>query len=186
MKRPLLLCAFLLLAGCASSPKTHFFTLSVRPGGQRGISVPVQLAAVHLPPTLDRLQMVWLSGENSVQISETNRWSAPIDEMVRNVLSQDLAARLSPGKLILPDAPAPLGTRRIVVTLAQFGRRANGEVTLSGSWALLGPDSDLPLLERTVDLETGPAANPEAVAAVMSALLGELAGKIVAGMAARD
>ena len=88
-----------LLAACGSSPKTHFYTLSVAPGSTgHGIQTPVQLAAVHIPPSLDRRQMVRLTSANSVEISEVNRWSAPFDEMVRNVLAQDLAARLPTGK----------------------------------------------------------------------------------------
>ncbi|HEX5176956.1 MAG TPA: PqiC family protein [Chthoniobacteraceae bacterium] len=174
----------ILLTGCASSPKTNFYTLNVVPGetGRRSISFPVQLAAVHLPPSLDRRQMVSMTDQNSVKVSETNRWSGALDEMVRNVLSQDLAARLPKGKVILPEAPAPGNTGTLVVTIAQFGPDASGEVKLNGSWALLNAGSPTPVLERDVLLNAGPAASPDATAAAMSQALGQLANKIAAAL----
>lgn len=174
----------LLLTGCGSSPKTHFYTLNTEPAsiGRQAIGFPLQLTAVHLPPSLDRRQMVRMSGPNSVQISETDRWSASFGEMVRNVLAQDLSARLPNRKVILPRAPAPAGTAELVVTLAQFGPAANGRVGLRGSYALLGANSQTPVLERNFHIDAGPAPSAEATAAAMSQALGQLAGKIAAGV----
>lgn len=184
MRKTLALFSTLLLAGCGSSPKTNFYTLSVPPAptGRHSISSPVQLAAVHIPPSLDRRQMVRMTNENSVQISETDRWSAPFDEMVRNVLSQDLAALLPKGKVILPEAPAPRGAGTLVVTIAQFGPDASGEVKLNGSWALLNNSSGGPQLERDFELDGGRAANAEATAAAMSRALNQLANTIAADL----
>jgi uncharacterized protein len=176
-----LLSVMFLLTGCGSSPKTNFYTLSVIPGktGAESVSSPVQLAAVHIPSSLDRQQMVSMTSANRVQISETNRWLGAFDEMARNVLAQDLAARLPKGKVILPQAPAPAGTATLVVTIAQFGPGANGSVKLSGSWALLRYNSGVPILERDFQLEAGPAEDPPGTAAAMSRALGQLAGEIV-------
>jgi uncharacterized protein len=170
-----------LLTGCGSSPKTNFYTLSVIPGktGAESVSSPVQLAAVHIPSSLDRQQMVSMTSANRVQISETNRWLGAFDEMARNVLAQDLAARLPKGKVILPQAPAPAGTTTLVVTIAQFGPDADGRVKLNGSWALLHGSSGLPALERNFQLDAGPTADADATAAAMSRALGQLAGEIV-------
>jgi uncharacterized lipoprotein YmbA len=142
------------------------------------VPFPVQVAAVHIPPVLDRRQLVRMTGENRVQISDTERWSAALDDMVRNVLSQDLAARLPQGRVILPDAPPPPGTGTLVVTIAQFGPEATGDVHLTGSWTLLTGGSDTPILERDFHLEAGPAASADATAAAMSRTLGQLASAI--------
>ncbi|HEY1582849.1 MAG TPA: ABC-type transport auxiliary lipoprotein family protein [Chthoniobacterales bacterium] len=170
----------LILSGCGSSPKTHFYTLSTTPAasGQHSISSPVQVTAVHLPPSLDRRQMVRMTGANSVEVSEVDRWSGAFDEMIRNVLSQDLAVRLSAGRLIFPDAPPLPGTRMIVVTVAQFGPTADGEVQLQGSWALLGEASGRPMQEHNFLFRAGPAPDAAATAAAMSRTLGELASAI--------
>jgi uncharacterized lipoprotein YmbA len=172
--------AAVFLAGCASSPKTNFYVLSVVPGGSGhgGLSAPVQLSAVHIPPSLDRRQMVRLTNENRLAISETNRWAAPIDEMVRSVLSQDLAARFPNGSVILPQAPAPAGTRTLVVTIAQFGPDPVGMVRLSGSWTLLDQETGEVTREHDFRFNAGPAKNPTETAAAMSQALGRLSAAI--------
>jgi uncharacterized lipoprotein YmbA len=174
----------LLLAGCGSSPKTHFYTLSTVPGatGRRSASTAIQVSAVHVPPSLDRQQMVSMSGTNSVEISETNRWSAPFDEMVRNVLAQNLAARLSPNRVILPEAPAPPRTASLVVTIAKFAPDASGLVRLQGSWTVLSDESGAPITHRNFNLTAGPATTADSGAAAMSEVLGRLANQIAAAL----
>jgi uncharacterized protein len=182
MRRFLIGVSCLLAVGCGSSPKTHFYTLNTVPAtvGHRQISFPVQLVAAQLPPSLDRRQMVRATGANTVKISASERWSAPLDEMVRNVLSQDLVTRLPKDKVILPEAPAPAGTGTIVVTIAQFGPVATGEVKLTGSWTLLKKGSNTAILQRDFHLRAGPAATADATAATMSRALGRLADAMVA------
>jgi uncharacterized lipoprotein YmbA len=135
----------------------------------------VQVVAVHVPPSLDRKQMVRMTGRNNVKISETDRWSAPLDEMIRNVLAQDLVARLPKNRVILPDAPAPPGTGMIVVTIAQYGPDPSGDVKLNGSWTLLETGSNKPILERNFQLSGGTAASADATAAATSRVLAQLA-----------
>lgn len=175
----------LLLASCGSSPRTHFFMLSADQGGHApasSVSFPVQLAAVHIPPALDRRQMVRMTGNNSVEISDTDRWSAPIGQMVRNVLAQDLTARLPEGRVILPDAPAPPGTHRLVVTISRFGPDANAAVRLDGSWVLLAAGADTAVMTRDFQLDSGPAPTADAAAQAMSRALGQLATEIAASL----
>lgn len=189
MHKSLSVLFILLLTGCGMSPKTHFFTLSVVPGNsdyQAAVPFPVQLVAVHIPPVLDRRQIVRMTGENRIQVSDTNRWSAALDVMVRNVLSQDLAELLPKGKVILPEAPPPPGTGTLVVTLAQFGPDATGDVHLNGSWSLLTDSSNTPRLERHFQLNAGPAANADATAAAMSRALGQLASIIASTLSQSD
>ena len=126
--------------------------------------------------------MVRLRNENQLEISETNRWAAPFDEMVRNILSQDLAARFPNGSVILPQAPALDGTRTLVVTIAQFGPDAAGIVRLSGSWALLDEVTGAVRREHDFRFDAGPATQPNETAAAMSQALGRLSARIAAAL----
>jgi uncharacterized lipoprotein YmbA len=170
------------LAGCGSSPKTHFYTLNTAPAatGRHSLSFPVQVSAVHVPPSLDRRQMVSLTDRNEVKISETNQWSAPLDIMARNVLAQNLVTRLPPNRVILPEAPAPLGCATLVVTISKFAPEADGEVRFAGSWSLLRGGETI--RERHFELQQPGAGDAQSTAGVMSALLGELADRIAAGL----
>jgi uncharacterized protein len=183
VRRAIMLLAALALADCGTSPKTNYFTLTATPPSEHAtasISSPVTVAAVHVPPALDRREMVRRTGANSVDISDRDRWTAPLGEMSRSVLSQDLAARLPAGKVVPPDAPAPPRTAQIVVSLAQFGPAGDGRVVLDGDWSLVD-DREKPLLRRTVSLETAsPGRGADGQAAAMSRLIGQLAGRIAA------
>jgi uncharacterized lipoprotein YmbA len=187
VRRTLLaLTALLLLASCGSSPKTHFYTLSPVPGGggAASLATPVTVADVALPPALDRREMVRFTSSNTVDMSDRDRWAAPLGDMTRSTLSQDLAERLPAGTVILPDAPAPPRTRRIMVTIAQFAPDGRDHIVLNGSWSLVADSAERPLLRRDFSLTTpSPGADRDAQAVGMSRLLGELASGIAAALA---
>ena len=169
----------LTLAACASSPPTRFFALDPAPGGERHDAVkPVKVDAVHIPPALDRNSMVRGESDNQLQISSQDRWAGDLGEMIRRVLTQDLAGRLPAGMVIAPDSPAPPSARGLVVDILTFQPQATGEVVLDADWTLLEGTQSNPVLRRSVHL-TGPAApSAQGEAAAMSTLLGQLADSI--------
>jgi uncharacterized protein len=173
------------LAACGSSPKTQFFTLSPASAGApttATIAQPVTVAAVHVPGTLDRLEMVRPTGTNTVDVDSTDRWTAPLGDMTRRVLSEDLATRLPKDKVVLPDAPAPPRTAEIVVSISEFGPDPKGGSILSGSWSLVKNGGGAPSLSRNFELRGGAAQSAAAQAAVMSNLLAQLAGQIASAL----
>ncbi len=182
------ICLALSLTNCGSSPKTHFFTLSAKPpsGGQPApISLPVTVAAVHVPPSLDRREMARGTGGNAVDVDEQDRWTAPLGDMVRRVLSEDLAERISKERIILPDAPAPRDTGQIVLSISEYGP-TGGAVKLDGSWSLLSSNQKL-ILRRDVALQTpSPAPDANGQAAAMSELLGQLASDVTDALTRTD
>ncbi|MGH7036115.1 MAG: PqiC family protein [Stellaceae bacterium] len=184
--RAIVLLAAALLAGCGSSPKTHYYTLDPVSGlgnGKLAIATPVTVAAVHLPASLDRREMIRQTGQNAVDISEQDRWEAPLGGLTRRVLTQDLAAYLPEDMVILPDSPAPPRTAQIVVSITQFAPDAAGEVTLGGSWALLEGGSGKLIMSRAVRFESpATARDASSQASAMSALLGRLAEQIAGGL----
>ena len=193
MRKILACTSMLLLCGCSvvgSSPKTRFYTLDAltapnASGAPARLTHPVTVAAVHIPPSLDRREMVVHTDANSVAISGTDRWTGPLGPMMRRVLSEDLAARLSQESLILPDAPAPPDTRRIVVTVLRFGPAAGGDVVLDANWTVVGAAGGEPILRRDVQFREHRAARDgNAIAAAMSRLLGRLAGQIAGALTA--
>lgn len=188
MKRLAILSAGLVLSGCGHSPPTRFYTLDAVPPprpASAGSGAPVQLAAVHLPPTLDRPQLVTQTGPNRLEVSEQDQWGAPLDEMMRRTLAQDLLARLPEGSFIPPNAPRPAGARGLVVDVVQL-QATPGRVVMQANWSLTGGASGDALLSRTVEL-SAPAAGQGAggQAAAISRLLGELSDRIVVALAAR-
>jgi uncharacterized protein len=181
--KPFVLAAALIiatvLAACRSSPPTRFFALTPTDGQKITADGAVQVVAVHIPESLDKQEIIRESQTGRVVGSNRNRWTAPLDELLREVLSRDLARRLQPGTVVLPDAPSPVGTRRIVLDVLKFSGDTTGRVILAGGWSLLPPGSDIPLLTREVHLSetTDPRDYANQVTA-MSRLLGLLADEI--------
>jgi hypothetical protein len=171
--------AALALAACGHSPSTQFFLLgAVRasPPATHFVGSPVQLRAVHIPAVLDRVELVGALPGGRLQIDQFRQWGAPMADMIRSVLSQDLTERLPAGMVAPPQAPAPPGARGIVVDVLEFQPEADGSVVLNAGWTLLGAGPSHPPLSEQRRLQL-PAVGASASARVqvMNQLLGELA-----------
>jgi uncharacterized protein len=195
-----------LLASCASSPPTQFYTLEpvqpCRPPGagsaganacpsvsiqERSLHAstgPIQVAPVHIPAVLERQEIVTGRGSNELVLSNRHRWGAPVAEMVRRTLTQDLQQRMQGNDVVLPEQPAPPNTREIVVEILRLQSDAAGRVALQGSWSLLPSGSDKPSLMGTFSLaEQASATSYADQVQAMSRLLGQLADEIVSAIA---
>jgi uncharacterized protein len=177
--------ALVALAGCGSSPPTHFFTLDpIAPQTQLKATpdAPIQVASVHIPSALDRLSMVRGEQDHQLTISDQDRWGAPFDDMTRRVLTQDLSHRLPPGMVLPPDAKLSGAARGVVVDILGFQPDASGRVMLDADWTLLQGDPAKPVLRRSVHLTDEGGASAADQAAAMSRLVGRLADQIVSGV----
>lgn len=178
--------ASLLLASCGHSPPTRFFTLDpLPPSGAAPASriAPVQLEAVHIPPALDRPEMVTQVGANRLKLSEQDQWAAPFGEMMRRALAQDLLSRLPAGAFVLPEAPRPEGARGLVVNVLQLQTEAGGRTDLQASWTLIAGHPRRAVLTRTVSLSVTASGDAQGQAGAVSRLLGQLADQIASALA---
>jgi hypothetical protein len=176
-----------LLSGCGSSPKTQFYTLdAVPPQPPMGAapSIPVQLAAVHIPPALDRQEIVRESAPHQLDISDQNRWGGSLDNVIQRVLTQDLTQRLAPSSIVLPQEPAPAHHNAIVVDILEFDEDASDQVVFDGSWSLTGSDSDTPLVDHRLRLNAHARSSSYSdQVAAMSQVLGKLSDNIAGEIA---
>lgn len=192
MRRPLSFAAALmltaLLAGCGSSPPSHYYVLSaqpdpaaVNPVGDSGRTVA--LGAVRLPGALDRPQMARRIGPNQLEYAETDRWAGPLDEMVRRVLADDLRPLLMPGMALVgldSSAPADL---TLAVDVTRFDADKAGTVTLAATWETLGKNATVVGAPREADIvEPARGSDDAAVAATMSRAVARLAADIAKGL----
>lgn len=176
------------MAGCGHSPPVRYVTLSAA-----GAAAPrattqvarVQLTAVHIPAELDRSEVVSQASANQLTVHETDRWAAPLGQMMRRTLAQDLLLRLPEGCLVLPDAPAPPNTRTLVVTVLSADADANGTLTLQVAWTLLSGQPSHAVLTQQVTLSSNlTSRDSTAQAAALSQLLGQLADRIAKAIVA--
>jgi uncharacterized protein len=185
MRHPASLLLALLLAACASAP-TQTYTLSAVPPERTAVGSPIrpplEVGEVSIPATIDRDEIVIAAPGDRLNVSANSVWGAPLNQLIRRALSEDLSARLSPGSVLSPGDPAPpRGLRILTLSIGQFGGDTAGHVVLRASWLLARsgqPPSGTPHRERIeVDASAG---TPRAVVPAMSRALGILADRIAA------
>lgn len=127
-----------LLAACSGSTPTRFWTiepLAATPVAPTHAIAPVQIAAVHVPLAVDRLEVVSHDAANRVTVKDFDRWSAPPGDLIRRALTEDLVSRLPAQSVIFPDQPAPAGTRAVSVDVLDL-RQAGGAFVMQVAWSV--------------------------------------------------
>jgi uncharacterized lipoprotein YmbA len=180
MRRFTVLLLAFLLSACAGA-QTRFYTLQpTTPAAQRATYAgpAMRIDAVHIPASLDRPELVRDEGGDRFVVSDNDHWAAPVGELLRRVLTQDLAAVLPPDKVIFPDAPKLPGSQGLVVDILSITPSAQG-VVMQASWTVLPAPRGAAAHQRSVTL-TAPSAGAgvQGNAAELSALAGLLAAAI--------
>lgn len=176
-----------LLFGCSASPPTRYYVLESvaspsagTPPAATASGPPIRLEPVVIPPELDRLELVGRNGPYRLQISESERWAAPLDDQIRRVLTEDLAARLPPHLLADPNEPATSEPRRLLsIEISEFYSDDACSTTLRAQWTLRSPAGGSGHGSETVGPSPASCATTGfGIPAAMSAALGALADRL--------
>jgi uncharacterized lipoprotein YmbA len=177
--------AGLTLAACAGAP-TRFHTLSAQPAAlpaaAKYVGPPFRVDVVHIPATLDRPELVRDAGGGRFTVSDNDHWAAPVGELLRQVLTQDLAAQFPGQTVVYPDSPKPPGASGLVIDILAVSTTADG-VEMQASWTLVpahvASNDPAPEVRRgVVRLTTGASADD----AALSDLVAQLAASIAASL----
>jgi uncharacterized protein len=173
-----------LMCACSSSPPTRFYTLSeTAPDAQTAPVLgagSVRVDRVTIPGELDRPQIVRQVDANRLQLVELDRWAAPLDEMIRRVLSADVARRLPASSAASADAGRQ---HSLSVDIREFYGDANCNVTLRAAWTPRQPHPETAQANPEEVRVPSTGACPDSLPATMSAALGQFSDRIVAGVA---
>lgn len=136
------LASVLLLAGCGSTQPTRFFSLHPQASPQ---SLPalsrtssVQITGFYIPAIFDRDEIMREVSPGELDADEFEHWAAPFSQMARQILSEDLAARMPPGVVIFPGSPTPVDAIQLTVNLVSY-RVIGHSAQLQASWSLKLP-----------------------------------------------
>lgn len=160
----------LLVTGCASSPPMRFYTLSaVSSSTETANAGAIRVGRVRIPAELDRIEIVQRVDANRVSLGELDRWAAPMEDMIRRVLTADLNGQEQ------AQTPATLN-----VDIEEFMGDASCNVTLTASWELKGANTDAPVTGRESIRVPGSGGNCAAssLPMPMSQALAQLSEKI--------
>ena len=109
-------------SGCGTSAPSRFYTLdpTALSDGAAPVSYPIMVGPVSVPAAVDRPEFVVQAAPNRVEVDEFNRWAAPLNDAVAQVVAGDLVKLLG-----TPDvATAPLANfepaYRITIEVQRF------------------------------------------------------------------
>jgi uncharacterized protein len=170
----------LLMAACRSVPSRVFTLEPVLPTSiaKPYSGPPIRVDAVHIPPALDRLEILTELAPGEFQVSDLDHWIAPLGQVARQALTADLIPRLPQGRVIFPHLAKPAGAIGINVDLLAFSSNREG-ATLEVSWGGTSDGSPTPFCGGTMLLQTTLSGKGSAaIARALSTLLAELADRI--------
>jgi uncharacterized lipoprotein YmbA len=191
----LVLVALAGLSGCSSTAPPRLYTLSSTrqaatadtasdPGVREAGLSTLLVGAVEIPQTLDRPQLVRRSGVNRIDVAEYDRWSEPLDAMIRRTLAEDLGVLLPKSRILTSTLPAVRVDHTLVVEIARFAADNAGMVTLEAQWFVLAERDSVPRLSRRATIaEPAASGESEAVVAAMSRALARFAGEVANALA---
>lgn len=176
-----------LLAACTSpTPPTRFFQMYPVIEGRDSTTSPVRLlgiAPIIFPDYLDRPQIVTRRSDTQLSLADLDQWSAPLDVMFTNVLSENLRRHLGGAHVVaVPSQRPEQPSIELDLDVLRFDADATGKVVLLSRWQLVDPDGKVVTTRRTDLEETATAGDYAAIAGAMSRTVGRLADEIVAAL----
>jgi uncharacterized lipoprotein YmbA len=176
------------IAGCASTPQPRFYALSATPASSGAASsVSVSVGPVAVPAALDRPQIVVSTGPNEVRLDDLNRWAAPLQDNLAEIIAQNLLGLLgTPNVSLFPKMSAADAQYRVAVEVQRFESVAGTAAVLEASWTVLRTKDRTTQTGRTRAREPVQDASYDALAAAHSRAAGRLSADIAQAVRALD
>lgn len=130
-------------AGCGSTPKAHFYTLSAVPAAA-GATAPsatagygVAVGPITVPEAVDRPQIVVRLSPSQVEISELHRWAAPLKSEIPRVIAEHLTRLLDTARVwAYPGAAGLESDYRVLLEVERFDSTLGDGVAVDALWTV--------------------------------------------------
>jgi len=175
------------LAGCGSSPKSSFYTLSSSAPYQQAPateSFGIAISAVAVPDVIDRPQFVTRTGANELVINEFARWGEPLKGEIPRVIAADLSRELGGAFVtIYPQSSMSDADIRLQLDVRRFDSVLGEAATVEVMWTLRRTKGT-PVTGRSVAREATAGAGYDALVAAHSRALASVSRDIAAAVKA--
>jgi uncharacterized lipoprotein YmbA len=176
--RLVVLLAFAILAGCGTSPKASYYTLTrsplPKPVTMAAATPPtytIAIGAVAVPDVVDRPQFVTRTGLNQLTINEFARWGEPLKGEIARVIAADLAHELDGAFVsIYPQSAGSNADIRLQLDVRRFDSALGESATVEVVWTIR-PLKGTALNGRSFVRETPGGAGYDALVAAHSRAL---------------
>jgi len=171
--------AVLLLAGCASSPPSHYYTLSGPPAPTAQAAGPsATVGPVAIPAVVDRPGIVVTIGDNEVWIDEFNRWAGPLADGIGLAVAENLAATLATPRVTLLTQAGGGADYAIAIEVQRFESAPGAYALLDAVYTVRRNADGRTAGGRTTDRQVPADRSYEALAAAHSRAIARLAADI--------
>lgn len=167
--------------GCGSSPPSSFYALSAEQGSAQPAPFhTIELRRPGIAGYLDRPEIVKRIVDHRLGVADTDRWAAPLDEMLGRVLAQDVEQRLT-GSMVFTEGGAITADADVTVEvdIRRLDVDETGQVELIADMAIEKGADHAVAGTRVVHLRHRPStSSTSALVTAMSDALGNLADGI--------
>ena len=190
----ILLAVALVFSGClgggpSKTPATRFYVLNSlhsaeNPNPPEPVAVlenaSIGVGPIKLSQVLDRPQIILRTSHNEIRVADLDRWAAPLNELITNVLVDNFSTLLSTGSIIkFPWKTAIPIDYQIILEITRFDGMPGGNVDIRSRWGILDGNGRKVLKNRKTVL-TEPIGG-DTIAEMVSAqsrLMGKLSHEI--------
>jgi uncharacterized lipoprotein YmbA len=132
---------WVLIAGCGTSPKQSYYTLSAQEAPDSAApakaAYTVAVGPVTVPAVVDRNQIVLQMGANQVEVSDYHRWADPLRRAIPRVVAAGLARELGNARvLVYPPSGSEVSDYRVFLDVKRFESDLGKSVTLEMAWSV--------------------------------------------------
>lgn len=182
--------AIALLAGCAATPPSRFYTLSgPQAPASAASALTVAVGPVTIPGVVDRPEIALTVGENEVWFDEFNRWASPLSDAIAIATAENLAADLdAPRVTTLGQAPSGSADYVIAIEVQRFESVQGSHALLDAVYSVRRSSDGRATIGRATVREAAADKSYEALAAAHSRALERMSRDIaqaLRGIAAR-
>ena len=154
------------LGGPSPTPDTRFYILNslygeenktqTTPVGVLGEDSGIGVGPIKLSQVLDRPQIILRTSHNEIRVADLDRWAAPLNEMITNVLVDNFTTLLSTGSILkFPWKTTITIDYQVIIEITRFDGLPEGNVDLRARWGILG-DSGRKVLANGQSVFTEP------------------------------
>jgi len=190
----ILLAVALVLSSClgggpSRTPATRFYVLNSLYSAENKAEltpvavlkdVAIGVGPLKLSQVLDRPQIVLRTSHNEIRVADLDRWAAPLNENITNVLIDNLSALLSTGNILkFPWTVRIPIDYQIVMDITRFDGMPGENADLRARWGILH-ENDSELLSKGNSVLTEPIGEDSipAMVSAQSRLLAKLSREI--------
>jgi uncharacterized lipoprotein YmbA len=148
---------------------------------QETAPLAIGLGPIRFPDYLKRTEVITRIGPNSLRVSESERWAAPLDTDFRQIMAVNLARLLGTDQIVqYPWYGSTHLDYQVELDVDRFDTDTNGTARLIARWTVRDTRGST-LVSQSSDLTAqASSATPAADANALSQVLGQLSRQIAA------